>query len=170
MKWGRNLKNPNTGRKLTSRCRISPAGWCDDVQVLQGKVWKGWWGARLGRGLLWRGLVRCLSCRGPRSLPTSLVATSSVLGRRFQSHGRCKPSSFAATGDCTWIRAAHLGSRARKPGPGVRLSQIGERAWCWHRVQLFLPALSGRRPFLTTYFNDSRPDMVYLPDNPLRTY
>jgi hypothetical protein len=38
------------------------------------RVWQGWWGARLCRGIYCRGLVGCLLCRGPRGYPTSLEA------------------------------------------------------------------------------------------------
>jgi hypothetical protein len=79
-----------------------------------------------GHGLFWRGLVGCLSCRGPGSFPTSLEAPRVTSGRRRQSQSRCKPSAFAAPG----VTPLHVDSRGsswitcgttltRRPAPAI---------------------------------------------------
>jgi hypothetical protein len=50
-------------------------------------------------------------------------------GRRRRLKGDANPAHLPRLGTllCTRIRAGYLGSRARQPGSGAQLSQLGER-------------------------------------------
>jgi hypothetical protein len=61
--------------------------------------------------------------------PTSLEASRVHQNVGVNCKGDANPAHLPRLGIllCTWIRAGHLGSRAEQPGPGTRLSQLGER-------------------------------------------
>jgi hypothetical protein len=93
-----------------TRCWISLAWWCDDVQVHPIRVWQGWWGARHGRELFWRGLVGYLSCRGPGSHPTSLEAPRVQKDVGVNRKGDANPAHLPRLGSLlyTWICAINI--------------------------------------------------------------
>jgi hypothetical protein len=76
-------------------------------------------------------------------------STSNTSGRRSQSQRRCEPSASAAPGSllCTRIRAAHLGLRARQPGPGTRLSHLESELDADAKFNFFYPPSAGEGSF-----------------------
>jgi hypothetical protein len=83
------------------------------------------------------------------SLVWALIKSTS--GHRRRSQRRRESSASAAPGGYSF----KLGSRAGHPGLGARLSQSGERVGRWRWVQLLLPALGWRRPFLTAFSHET---------------
>jgi hypothetical protein len=103
------------------------------------------------------GLVGYLSCHGPGYHQTSLEAPRVRQDAGVNRKGDANPVHLPRLGSllCTWIRAGHLGSRVGQPGSGARLLQLGERVGRWLWVQLLLPALSWKRPFLMACYHNN---------------
>jgi hypothetical protein len=60
--------------------------------------------------------------------------------------GKANPAYLPRLGSllCTRIRAVHLGLRSEQPGPGARLSQLGERVGRCADFNFFYPPSAGK--------------------------